>query len=245
MRIARSGAAGLATALRLLTVLPIPASGEDDTPPPGSVASFPLVGLVVGAPLAACALAPLPSSARAALILAGWTVITGGLHEDGWADTMDAALAPVRRGDRVRILKDPRVGAHGLTATVLLLLLRFGALTAVPATALLVAPIVGRWAMAVSLATAPPLRETGLGARYGEGASATAPTLAALVLLLAIALFAARPLRVLVAWSAGAVTAWLLGRTLTRRLGGLNGDGHGAVGVAAETVALWALLPLT
>ncbi len=50
---------------------------------------------------------------------------TGGLHEDGLADTADSlgGYDPVRR---LEIMKDSRIGAFGVLALVLALLLRAG-----------------------------------------------------------------------------------------------------------------------
>lgn len=243
MKAVRSSARALSDALRLLSVVPMPpvrkgARGVH----PGTTAVFPLVGLLFGLVLAGCALAPISSVPRAALLVAVWTALPGGLHEDGWADAADAALAPVSPGERARILDDPRVGAHGLTATVLVLLLRFGALTVVPPAAVLAVPVVGRWAMAVSLATARPLSSSGLGALYGRRASAAWSSAAAVPILAAVAVLTDTAAPLAVASVGGAAAAWASCRFLTARIGGLNGDGHGALGMAAETAALWAWL---
>ncbi len=236
---------GLAGALRLLTVVPIPGKWDREDARGLTVACFPLVGLGLGVALAACALLPIPAAARAALVLLLWTGLTGGLHEDGWADTADAVFAPAVPEERARILKDPRVGALGVTATALLLLLRYGALTVVPAAAVLTAPVIGRWAMATSLTLAPPLSADGLGARYGRDATGGGATAAAVAALLPVALTSGAAVRSVLAVAAAACVGWAVARFVVGRIGGLNGDGHGAVGLAAETAALWAHVPLT
>jgi adenosylcobinamide-GDP ribazoletransferase len=188
---------------------------------------------------------PLPVLPRAALALLVWTAVTGGLHEDGWADCLDAALAHVSPERRREILQDPRVGAHGLAGTVLLLIARFAALASVPPIAVLIAPTVGRWAMVLAPAALPAAPGPGLGARFaGEAAPvrATAAALVAFGFVLAVGPEVATR-RLPAALLAGLATGGLLGRFLTQRLGGLNGDGYGAVGVLAELAALWAFLP--
>src|SRR5260370_39185795 len=114
---------------------------------------------------------------RAAFVLALWVGVSGGLHEDGWTDCLDAAFAPTSRARRLEILKDPHIGAHGAGGLTVLLLLRFAGLTAVPASAVLAAPVVGRWAMVLALALATPARPTGLGARFAVSARPVAATL--------------------------------------------------------------------
>lgn len=233
---------GLLEAVTFLTVAPLPRSAAD--PDRGLMWAplfFPVVGLAVGLLLAAVLALPLPPLAAAALALAVWVAVTGGLHEDGWADCMDAAFAHVPTERRLEILDDPRVGAHGVTGTVLLLLLRFAALAAIAPAAVVLAPVVGRWSMAVSLAVAPPVRPTGLGARLARHPRPLSSTALTLALVLAVAWWTGRPGLVWV-WpaSGGAAAAW--GWWLVGRFGGLNGDGHGAVGLVAETTALYAVL---
>lgn len=229
--------APLLAALGLLTVLPVPARARADASLRRATAYFPLVGLLLGVFLYGAVHLPVAPPLRAALVLALWVSLSGGLHEDGWADSMDALFAHVSSEERLRILRDPRVGAHALTATVLLLLVRYGALIVAPAEAVLAAPVLGRWAMALSLARAPRLKATGLGARFGAQAGVLAPTAVAAGILAVLAgLTGAAPL--LAAAGAATGTGLGLGVLIVRRLGGLSGDGHGAVGLAAETAAL-------
>ena len=230
-------------ALGFLTVLPVGRRAADkDSAWRWATAWFPVVGLLIGGVLYAVMAVPVPAVPRAALVLALWVGVSGGLHEDGWTDCLDAAFAPRSRARRLEILKDPHIGAHGASGLAILLLLRFAGLTAVPASAVVAAPVVGRWAMVLSLALATPARPTGLGARFAVSARPLAATLATATALGGLALvFPAG--RLLAAWSLGAIASWACAVFLSRRFGGLTGDGHGAVGLAAELAALWAFLP--
>lgn len=240
----------LLDAFGFLTILPVPS--RTGGPPGGGARAFPLVGLVIGlVPFAALCL-PLPGPARAALALALQVLVTGGLHEDAWADVADGAFAVATPDRRLEILEDPRIGAHGLTATVLLLLLRWAAFLSVRPAAALAAPVVGRWAMVAAATAFPPARSSGLGARFAAtvrpvGAVVGTAVVAAVVAAASLGLiaFLEAPGRIAVAWAAGAVAAWLTGRFLAARFGGLNGDGYGAVGMVAELAALWTFLPWT
>ncbi|MHA6258954.1 adenosylcobinamide-GDP ribazoletransferase [Sporosarcina sp. CAU 1771] len=57
------------------------------------------------------------------IVLTG-ILLTGGLHLDGWADTGDAFFSYRDREKRFEILEDPRIGAFGTMALVLLVLLK-------------------------------------------------------------------------------------------------------------------------
>ena len=239
----------LRAAVRFLTIVPVPwHPSEDAVPRPATLVWFPLVGLAIGTAVWGALLLPLPVLPGAALALVVWTALTGALHEDGFLDCADAALAPVALARRREILKDPHVGAHGATAGGLLLVVRFAALASVPAAAALVAPLVGRWCMALTLAGwGPGLREAGrrspgLGESFaggGGGARGGPATLMALGLLAALA---ARGGAARLGGSAlvGLGVGLGVAALLARRLGGANGDVHGAAGLLAETAALWA-----
>ena len=57
------------------------------------------------------------------IVLAG-IILTGGLHLDGWADTGDAFFSYRDRDKRLEILEDPRLGAFGTMALVLLIVVK-------------------------------------------------------------------------------------------------------------------------
>ena len=55
-------------------------------------------------------------------------LITGALHEDGFADTCDGMGGGWSTEERLRIMKDSRIGTYGALGLVFLLLLKFFAL---------------------------------------------------------------------------------------------------------------------
>jgi len=84
-----------------------------------SAVYFPLVGLVVGSVLGFVyfATSQLWASPIAILItLACSFILTGGFHEDGWADTFDGLGGAFKRVDKLRIMTDSRLGTYGSLA---------------------------------------------------------------------------------------------------------------------------------
>ena len=232
----------LRSALRLLTIVPLRWDEREAKLTPGrTVGWFPIVGLGIGAVLYATMLMPIPALPRAALCLVVWIIITGGLHEDGAMDCADAAIAPVDAERRAAIRKDPHVGAHGVTTAALLIVARFAALAAVPAPAVLLAPVVGRWSMTITLSRFRPHASSALGAAYSHGAGALPASVTAALI---VALLAAwqHEVRLLIAAAAGLLGAFLCVQWLVNRLGGASGDVHGAAGLIAETITLYAML---
>lgn len=231
-------------ALQFLTRLPVPGGGEYLAERVGrSLAWYPLVGLIIGALLAAAAwlLQGQPPLLSAAVLLALWVALSGALHLDGLADSADAWVGGM--GDRERtlaIMKDPSSGPVGVTVLLLVLLLKFSALAALAAGALLPAllllPALARSAVALLFVTTPYVRAGGLG----EALSAHAPRalviagalLSALLLLLAPGVAGAAALLV-------SALLWLaLRRQVLQRLGGFTGDIAGALLELIECTAL-------
>ena len=122
----------LLIALQFLTRLPVSLPCMPTPEQVGrSLLWYPLVGLLLGLLLwgAHLLLGQTPALLQAAIILALWVGLSGGLHLDGLADTADAWVGGF--GDRERtltIMKDPRSGPIAVVVLVLLLLLKFAAL---------------------------------------------------------------------------------------------------------------------
>lgn len=232
----------LRAGLRHLTVVPLQYDArEADIAPARTLPWFPLIGALVGGGVWLVLQAPLPPLPRAAIALALWTAVSGGLHEDGLMDCADAAFAPVPAERRHAILKDPHVGAHAVTAAALLFILRFAALGAVLPSAVLAAAIAGRTCMTLTIARFRPAHPHGLGAAFARGASAFAPVTIAAILIAAIAATVRSPAPLL-ASACGIAGGLAAAAFLSARLGGVTGDVHGAAGLIAETAALYGSL---
>jgi adenosylcobinamide-GDP ribazoletransferase len=224
-------------AVTLLTVLPVGARGS---PSPGTIAWFPTVGALLGAlVLAADALVSvaLPASVVAAIDLAVLALLTGGLHLDGLADAADGMLSGGDRERRLAIMREPAVGAFGISAIVLVLLVDLTALQAAPAraAALWSAAIASRWALAIAIWATPAARSDGLGAAIRRGVKmphALTATVVAAALTLPLGLTGAASLV-----AAAAVTSLVRARALGV-LGGATGDTDGATCEIAFAAAL-------
>src|SRR3989344_9399407 len=230
-------------ALQFLTRLPVTLAGMPTPEQVGrSLLFYPLVGLLIGLLLLA-AQHLLGDSAvllQAALLLALWVGISGGLHLDGLADSADAWLGGF--GDRERtlaIMKDPRSGPVAVVVLVLVLLLKFAALLALLQAqqylALLLAPMLGRAALPALFLTTAYVRPNGLG----QAMAANLPRRWARGVLAAAAL-GCLPFGEsgLVALLMAVATFFLARRAMLRRLGGTTGDTAGALLELVECAVL-------
>ena len=243
--------ADLAGAWIFYSVFPLP---PGITPRFERIARFaPWVGAVIGAAEALLwlGLAPAGPLAQIPLVLALGIALSGGLHLDGAMDTADGLAAGPERC--LEAMDDSRVGASGVQAFVLLVLLRVGALALLapqaPA-ALVGASVWGRVAPLVAMQAFPYLRPQGGTAafhrRHWRGwARELAPSLLLLWLLSGIALGLGWPLWVGLGWG-GLLPALLVPWSLGRRLGGHSGDSYGACVEWTQSLCLllWGLLLL-
>lgn len=231
-------------ALGFLTRLPAPRLEPDPATAGRSVLYYPLVGLVLGALLAALGwlLAAQDALLAAALVLAAWVWLTGALHLDGLADSADAWLGS-HGGDRERalaIMKDPATGPAGVVAVTTVLIAKFAALAVLIAAqdwlALLLVPMLGRVAVVLLFLTTPYVRPQGIGEAQAHHLPqrAAAAVIAAGALALPV-LMGNRGLVTLLGAAAG--FGWLR-RLLRKRLGGTTGDTAGATIELIESIAL-------
>jgi len=239
----------LRIALRLLTRLPVPAPRYRDAGTlSASLVWYPLVGGLLGMLLWALAALlsalQIPVLPAAALLLAGWVALTGALHLDGLADMADAWLGGM--GNRQRtldIMKDPCTGPAGVTVLVLVLLLKFAALSVFPAPgpALLLAVILGRTVLVGLFLSTPYVRPGGMGEIL-----TTAPRrkagLASLLMILPPLFF--WPVHTAFAVLLATAVFLLHRHRLLQRLGGTTGDTAGALVELTETVVLTGLVLL-
>jgi adenosylcobinamide-GDP ribazoletransferase len=223
------------TALGLLTIIPVryrePISA-------GAYAYFPFVGLLVGLFLTGANFllrAVFPNYVAAALLLALWVIVSGALHLDGFADACDGLFAATTREHRLEILRDVHLGAFGAVGLMLLLIAKFAAIASAIAFApLLLAPILGRWAM-VFAATFPLARSEGMAALFRAGLTRRIVFVATVFAVLGCAFFGAFGLAAFVVTF---VVALLVVRLALNRLGGLTGDIYGMICESVEVGVL-------
>lgn len=247
------------TALQFFTRLPVPRwVGHSASQLNQAARYFPLVGIVVGA-LSATVLALaahcLPLSVAVLLAMTAGILITGAFHEDGLSDFVDGMGGGFTREKVLAIMKDSRVGAYGVIALVLALLMKFQLLLELThrhslpfmAATLIATHGFSRFLAVSIMATQSYIRDDD-SARAKPAAQQISPSsfaiatltgMAALAMLfladtpvvnLSSAVFAAILMRSFLAWR------------LQKRLGGYTGDALGAVQQLTELAFYLGLL---
>lgn len=160
-------------------------------------------------------------------------LVTGGIHMDGYMDTVDALASHQPRERKLEIMKDPNCGAFAVIYCVVYLLLCTGLFSALydQGSVLLCAPVfvLSRALSALCAVTMPNARKAGMLCAYTQHAEKRKATAAALItaVLVGAAMIWAAP-----AVGGGAVLAALavlLGyrRMAMGQFGGVTGDTSG------------------
>jgi len=239
-------------AWHFLTAVPVSPHDHDPTPEElaGSMAWYPLVGLLLGGVLALSAwlLSMLfARSVQDALLIVVLVVLTRGLHQDGLADTLDGWAGGRTPDQRLAIMRDGRIGAIGATGLILALGLRYAGLAALPdlgrLPVLLCLAAVGRWAMVLGSVAVPYARtEGGLAEPFLRHLSPR-QVLVATGWLAVTLLWAVGPVGTLVGLAMAALVARAVTALACRLCGGITGDTLGATNEVAE-IAVLLLAPL-
>jgi len=207
--------------------------------------AFPLVGVIVGV---AGGIAfsvgdrlGLPIMAMALLAVLATVLLTGALHEDGLADTVDGLGGGRSREDALAIMRDSRIGAFGVLALLFSVGLRVSCLAAMPdartaVNALVAAHALSRGLLPMAMLWLEPARSDGLGAEAGRPTPPT--TTAALIIAIAAAMLALGSSRGLAAFAIAGVAMGAVAILARRRIGGYTGDTLGATQQIGEIMVL-------
>lgn len=214
----------------------------------GAMAMFPLVGAGVGAVAGAALILAdglgLPPLLAAFVALAVLVVLTGALHEDGLGDVADGFGGGCTRDDKLRIMRDSRVGTYGVVAIFFSLGLRGAVLAALPAVlgaaGVIASAALSRAILPGVLRWLPPARAAGIGAEAGRPQLRTVVVAAVIGGL--IALVALGPATAVLAAALAALGAAALALLARQQIGGHTGDVCGAAQQTAEVAALLAVV---
>jgi adenosylcobinamide-GDP ribazoletransferase len=217
-----------------------------------STVYFPIVGALVGlaSGLALLTSAALPLFVAVLLSMLVTVCLTGGLHEDGLADSADGLIGGRDPQRRLEIMKDSRIGAYGalalwfsLTAKLILVqsLLAASLVTAISAS--VIAHCLGRAATVALLTSLPYARaEDSKSSHFGNKVTFRQLTLA-LIFAIVLSLFLLG-LRGVFCLTAALAVTFICGLYFKDKIGGITGDCLGAANQLVELSAYLSLLTL-
>ena len=174
------------------------------------------------------------------LAVAAGMIVTGALHEDGFADACDG-LGGIRPKERIlEIMRDSRIGTYGVLGLVMMVGTKVAALQALPGSAVALVLVAGHAASRASMlwvmASSDYVREQGAGSAVAGGIDRHALSVALVTTGAALfPLVFVMPLAAIVTGLAGLGAGHAMMRHWYEpRLGGYTGDCLGAVQQCSE-----------
>jgi len=230
-----------------LTLIPVGNIGKADLSK--SLYTFPFVGLLIGAITVGAGFASqflFIDPIHFITVLVVSAVLTGGLHLDGLSDTFDGICSWRPQEEKLKIMKDSRIGVMGALALVFVILVKFACLGALGKQWWLgafLAPVWGRWAAFYCLHFFPRV-ESGLASQTGQGSLPQFITASLAVLLFSGVAFyyGGIPIgKLFILVLVLVPVLHLFTRKACRAVGGINGDICGATVELTEMALLMAL----
>lgn len=207
------------------------------------MAVFPLVGLALGSILIALdyGLSHIfPPAIVSALLLTSYIAMYGGFHLDGLADTIDGLAGGKDREHALKIMKDSNIGAIGVVALVLLLLLKYTAINSLPDgtrwEGLLIMPVVGRWTQVWMTYGSKYARESGLGRPFVDYVGKRELLIASMITI--VVSWLTLSWSGLVVIGGAALLGILMKSFFNKKVGGITGDILGAGSELCELLIL-------
>jgi len=237
-------------ALQFLTIIPLRIKHVEREDMSKSVVYFPLVGLLLGLILTGADRFLYFLNFEQFFINISLVVfliaLTGGLHLDGLADTVDAFLSRKNKEDMLKIMRDSRIGAMGVLGIISIVLLKISFLSSISVssktTALLLMCILSRWALVLSMFLFPYARQEGKAKIFIHGTNLKVFAFSAIVTLFCVILFC-KPQNLVIIAVIMPIT-FIIGRFITNRIGGITGDTLGASNELIEVVTLFSICVL-
>ncbi len=207
-----------------------------------AVMFYPLVGFILGFILFGINyfLEPYFASTHLHIILfALWVLLTGALHLDGLSDAIDALFVSKERA--IEVMKDPHVGAMGMTFTGVFLLLKASALWHLNAIwALPLVLMYARFNVVLAIYFFPYIRENGMSTLAKEEFTSTQLLISSIIILLMALFFTKGILLLLISLA----SLFFFKVWFTKRFGGFSGDLYGFMIEGTELILLHAVLLL-
>lgn len=210
---------------------------------------FPLIGVVTGLSQLLCYFVmgrlQFGKAAVAAILTALPVLISGGIHMDGFLDTVDARSSWKSQSERLEILKDPHTGAFAIIYGILYFLAAFGLYTEITweeLAILSVGYVFERVLAGLSLVTLKKARKDGMAAGAADAASGNVKWVLVLEgLLCAAAFIRLDPAYGVLAVLAGGLCFVNYRHVAYKYFGGITGD---LAGYFLQTCELFMLLVL-
>ena len=243
-------------ALTFLTRIPLPFKTEyNDKLPSASMGLYPLIGIIVGTILllfSELTAIFLPDNIRNVLMLILLVYLTGGLHLDGFIDSVDGLFSCRKKDEILEIMHDSLIGAFGAISVILLFLLKLYLFIELSGdlrkAALLLMPVFSRWMIVFAAWNYPLAVSSSIGRGFNYSLS-WKQLLEGIIYLFTIVyvvyyLFSFKIYLSIIIFLVSFIITHLFSKYVIIKIDGLTGDIYGAINEIIEVVVLLTALVL-
>ncbi|MFA5008511.1 MAG: adenosylcobinamide-GDP ribazoletransferase [Candidatus Omnitrophota bacterium] len=234
-------------ALQFLTAIPVKVKKFSESKLAASMMFFPVIGFFIAILLIAINIFFLCFGFYNFIIniilVVALIAITAGMHLDGLSDTFDAICSAKSKERMLEIMRDSRCGVMGVLSIISVVLLKIAFLSSIKPmhkiSALVLMCVFGRWVLVFMLYMFPYVREEGKGKIFSERINSKIFIMATIFSLSCALIFLATDGLAIMALAM--LVAFLFGKFMLRKIGGITGDNLGAVCELVETAVLFAI----
>ena len=219
----------IAVAFAMFSALPMPQFAWNKKNMRYALCAFPLIGAVCGALWCLCGALPLPALVRAGGFCLVPVWVTGGIHLDGFMDTMDALGSWGDKEKKLEILKDSHNGAFAVIGICCYFIGSLGVWSEIRTEMLPVVAagyVISRALSGLAVVTFPAARGSGLVKTFQDGAQKKAVRITMIVYLVlaAVYLYIFSPVGMVVLFIIAGVVFGYYYRMSRKQFGGVTGD---------------------
>jgi len=170
-------------ALSMFTIIPTPYIEWDDESSKNMMKFYPIIGLIVGIIWSLIYITmsyiKSPLIIKSVVIMIAPFIISGMLHLDGYCDVCDAILSRRAKEEKLRILKDSRIGAFAVICLIILFFMQFAGVYSFLEKnisinlniicALILIPVISRSLAGYFLLSKITIKESSLGTYFKKG----------------------------------------------------------------------------
>jgi adenosylcobinamide-GDP ribazoletransferase len=216
--------------------------------PAKSMSYYPLVGLIFGVILVIIDYVLafiLPLNIVNIFLLIILVYLSGGLHLDGFMDTMDGIFSARKKEKIIEIMHDSSVGAFGVIAFVLLLLLKLNTLVVLTGSirlpVLILMPVLSRWFIVLVAYLYPTIIDSKLAkdfSKYLNWKQLGISSFWIVLLIIILDIYGFPYYFTLLVTAVSLFIVVLFCNNIKKIIGGVNGDVYGAVNEITEVLIL-------
>jgi adenosylcobinamide-GDP ribazoletransferase len=178
------------------------------------------------------------------LLTVCYTIVTGGIHFDGAADTCDGLFSG-RTGDRIfEIMSDSHIGSFGVLCLIFIVLSQFVLFSNIGIFACFIMPVVGRTAVIVgSWKKAYAKKSKGMGTAFIESIN-TEVLIINILILTICCIIVPNKIIMLISSFVTLILAYLISNWIEKKIGGMTGDTCGFITEICQIIFMFLVILL-